>query len=370
MASWLEAEGTSEGTDLTSSSIQGLTKQLNRRKRKRSKTGQVEVDGADELEAASDQAAAAAAPAAGAAAAAAPAAAAAAAPAAAAAAAAGSDDDEDDEDDEIAWEAGDEADADPGWEDTVLPASPAPKRRRQQAGDDVVDLSIDDDEDNEGAGATAANGRALAPGAVFHSREIKVQPPGKCRFVGHAGRCTSSDEFQRFLSMIKSDPAYQDADSHTCAFRYHKLDSQGARQRSKGKARLIENSKDGDEKGAGTKLLDVLKQADAVGVVVIVSRWFGGTNLGKARFSYMVKAGCSVLAKVGYTNEAIGDGASEQHARTVSEAHLAQGMLSGFLGHAILHHAEAMVPARQDGVLNTVRQIPSYRRTVRSFFEC
>ena len=131
-----------------------------------------------------------------------------------------------------------------------------------------------------------------------------------------------------------------------------------------------EHSKDGDEKGAGTKLLDVLKQADAVGVVVIVSRWFGGTNLGKARFSYMVKAGCSVLAKVGYTNEAIGDGASEQHARTVSEAHLAQGMLSGFLGHAILHHAEAMVPARQDGVLNTVRQIPSYRRTVRSFFEC
>ena len=43
--------------------------------------------------------------------------------------------------------------------------------------------------------------------------------------------------------------------------------------------RLLDNKDDG-EAGAGAKLLGVLKDLDVVGVAVIVSRWYGGKNLG------------------------------------------------------------------------------------------
>ena len=142
--SWTFAEGSSEGVDLTASSLSQLTKQLNRRKRKRKDGlpgGAVAVQGAEDLtgpDAAEDaeDAAAEEQPAA----------------AAGSAAAGGGEGSEDSEDeDDVDWEAGlDGAGESENWEQTVLPAAPAPakkQRRREQgppgAGDDVVDLCDD-----------------------------------------------------------------------------------------------------------------------------------------------------------------------------------------------------------------------------------
>ena len=324
MASWLGADGSSEDTDLTASSLQGLTKQLNRRKRKRSQSGSVEVDGAVDLVSAAGESA--------------------------------EDDGDDDDDDagsEINWEAGGDAGAGAAWEDTVLPVSPARKPRRQHGNEDsdFVDL-VDDDEDDEPASSCFA----LPPGEIVHSREYRAQPPGKCIFVAHAGRCTSSDEFQRFRAKIRTHPSYENADHHICAFRYYKLDLQGTRKKSRGKDVLIESSKDDGEPGAGAKLLGILKDLNAIGVAVIVSRWYGGKNLGKDRFKCIISAACSVLAQAGFTpsSSASTGGSLNRQSNHVSEVKLAQGMLGALLSHAILRHAEAMVPSRQDGILDAV----------------
>ena len=121
---------------------------------------------------------------------------------------------------------------------------------------------------------------------------------------------------------------------------------------------LIESSKDDGEPGAGAKLLGVLKELDAIGVVVIVSRWYGGKNLGKDRFKYMTSAALSVLAKAGFSpsSTASADGAAGRQTSSVSEVKVAQGMLGALLSHAILRHAEAMVPSLQDGILDAVRR--------------
>ena len=338
MASWLGADGSSEGSDLTASSLQGLTKQLNRRKRKRSQSGPVEVDGAVDLalsaaaaESAEDE---------------------------------GDDDDDDDDDDagvEINWEAGGDAGAAGAWEDTVLPVSPAQKPRRQHGNKDNVVNLADDDEDDEPSSSCLA----LPPGEILHSREYRAQPPGKCTFIAHVGRCTTSDEFQRFRAKIRTHPSYQNADHHICAFRYHKLDLQGTRKKSRGKDVLIESSKDDGEPGAGAKLLGVLKDLDAVGVAVIVSRWYGGKNLGKDRFKCITSAACSVLAQAGFTpsSSASTGGSLGRQTNTVSEVKLAQGMLGALLSHAILRHAEAMVPSLQDGILDAVRGLATCSST-------
>jgi hypothetical protein len=208
----------------------------------------------------------------------------------------------------------------------------------------------DEEDDDEAAGS----GFELPPGEVFHSREYRAQPPGKCTFVAHAGRCTSSDEFQRLRAKIKTHPSYQHADHYICAFRYHKLDLQGARKKSHGKSMLIESSKDDSEAGAGAKLLGVLKDLNIVGVAVIVSRWYGGKNLGKDRFKFIISAAYSALAKAGVTPSSAG-GSLGRQTKSVSTVKLAQGMLGALLSHAILRHAEAMVPSLQDGILDAVR---------------
>lgn len=117
---------------------------------------------------------------------------------------------------------------------------------------------------------------------------------------------------------------------------------------------LIESFKDDGEAGAGAKLLGVLKDLDVVGVAVIVSRWYGGKNLGKDRFKYITSAAYSALAKAGVTPSSAG-GSLDSQAQSVSEVKLAQGMLGALLSHAILRHAEAMVPSLQDGILDAVR---------------
>lgn len=47
---------------------------------------------------------------------------------------------------------------------------------------------------------------------------------------------------------------------------------------------VIEDFDDDGESAAGGKLMQMLRSMRVVNVVVVVSRWYGGINLGPARF--------------------------------------------------------------------------------------
>lgn len=89
------------------------------------------------------------------------------------------------------------------------------------------------------------------------------------RFLGQALRADSEDRSSAHLDRIRRH--YHDATHHCWA---HRLGVPEA---------LIERADDdGEPSGtAGVPILGVLQGASLVGVVVVVTRWFGGTKLGK-----------------------------------------------------------------------------------------
>jgi len=62
---------------------------------------------------------------------------------------------------------------------------------------------------------------------------------------------------------------------------------------------FVQDSDDDGESAAGGRLLHLLQMVDARNVVVVVSRWFGGTLLGPARFGLINKAARELLESQG-----------------------------------------------------------------------
>ncbi|QLQ80622.1 hypothetical protein HG537_0D06230 [Torulaspora globosa] len=61
-----------------------------------------------------------------------------------------------------------------------------------------------------------------------------------------------------------------------------------------------QGSSDGGESGAGQRLLTLLEQANVVNVLVVVTRWYGGTPLGPARFRHISSTAVESLKKGGF----------------------------------------------------------------------
>ena len=68
--------------------------------------------------------------------------------------------------------------------------------------------------------------------------------------------------------------------------------------------RLVEDSDDDGERGGGACLLRSLQASGATGVVVVVSRWFGGVQIGADRFKHVSAVARAALAENGFGNGA------------------------------------------------------------------
>jgi putative IMPACT (imprinted ancient) family translation regulator len=60
---------------------------------------------------------------------------------------------------------------------------------------------------------------------------------------------------------------------------------------------IHEEREDDGEGGAGDKILYVLKNKKAENIMVVVSRWFGGINLGQARFKHITNCTIDILTQ-------------------------------------------------------------------------
>ena len=68
--------------------------------------------------------------------------------------------------------------------------------------------------------------------------------------------------------------------------------------RIQGQGRMIENSCDDGEFGAGNRVLNVLRDQKAKNVMVIVTRWYGGVHMGPQRFNCIINATSKALSLV------------------------------------------------------------------------
>lgn len=65
--------------------------------------------------------------------------------------------------------------------------------------------------------------------------------------------------------------------------------------RVKSAAGVAEGFDDNGERGAGRRLLEVMAQKNAHNTLVIVTRWYGGTPLGSARFRHIAQCAYECL---------------------------------------------------------------------------
>ncbi len=108
-------------------------------------------------------------------------------------------------------------------------------------------------------------------------------------FAAHLFPVRDEPEVERALAGLVRDKAYRFASHNALAYRF--VDERGA---------LIEHKSDGysgrgREAGAGRVILEVLRARDARGVLVVVTRWFGGIPLGGDRFRHFAAAAARAL---------------------------------------------------------------------------
>lgn len=117
--------------------------------------------------------------------------------------------------------------------------------------------------------------------AVTLQHEIRHSPPQTHQgssFQGHSLKITSQDDIIPALHAIYSDSRVARATHNIYAYRLKSSD------------RYIEHYEDDGEWGAGAKLLDMLRDNNIENSLVCVTRWYGGTHLGKARFNHIINA--------------------------------------------------------------------------------
>ncbi|CAG8900253.1 unnamed protein product [Penicillium egyptiacum] len=121
----------------------------------------------------------------------------------------------------------------------------------------------------------------------------------KSVFVGRVARVTCLAQAQAFLDHLT-------ATDRKVAAATHNISAWRIRQRkgADGEGETVVQDYDDDgETAAGGRLLHVMQLMDVWNVVVVVTRWYGGIQLGPARFRLINDVGRDALVKGGFTKE-------------------------------------------------------------------
>ncbi|GMT05670.1 hypothetical protein PENTCL1PPCAC_27844, partial [Pristionchus entomophagus] len=98
----------------------------------------------------------------------------------------------------------------------------------------------------------------------------------KSTFQAHIARANSREEVQRVLSELKSNNKIARATHNIYAYR--------VRTEKDGQTFQMDDCDDDGEHGASSKMMQILRSMKANGLIVIVTRWYGGVHLGPDRF--------------------------------------------------------------------------------------
>ncbi len=115
-------------------------------------------------------------------------------------------------------------------------------------------------------------------------------------FLAHATTLSSVDQLPAFLDYITSQPQLKRATHCMYAYRTFKQNPEERQSYPNGqktpaasampptKATVLTGQKDGGESGSGDRLARLLQDTRSDNVVLVVSRWYGGIQLGNDRW--------------------------------------------------------------------------------------
>jgi hypothetical protein len=132
----------------------------------------------------------------------------------------------------------------------------------------------------------AAEPPPAAPEGLQHGEPFVEK---KSTFQAHAAPVASAAEVRAVADFLLLDNKVRRASHNMMAYRV-----------ASGSGGVAEDFDDDGENAAGGRLLHLLQAMDARGVVVVVSRWYGGVKLGPARFTHINNAARLLLEEMGY----------------------------------------------------------------------
>jgi hypothetical protein len=111
-------------------------------------------------------------------------------------------------------------------------------------------------------------------------------------FQAHVIKITSYSQVNKYLKQLKTNNKIEKATHNILAYRLLSSSSSSSGKdnhinNSTDKKGLTEGFDDDGEDGAGLRLLGMLGKMKILNVMVVVSRWFGGTLLGNDRFKHI-----------------------------------------------------------------------------------
>ncbi|CCE86749.1 Piso0_005259 [Millerozyma farinosa CBS 7064] len=105
-------------------------------------------------------------------------------------------------------------------------------------------------------------------------------------FVGFARQVHSVEDAENYLEILKTDRKISKANHNMLSWRIKRDDGV-----------QYQDCDDDGETAAGGRILHLLTMMDAWNVIVVVSRWFGGTHIGPDRFKHINSAARDAVIK-------------------------------------------------------------------------
>ena len=133
----------------------------------------------------------------------------------------------------------------------------------------------------------------------------------KSVFQGHCAAIQRVEHVDAFLCKLKENKKIENAFHNMWAYRIDKGDPNA---RTAGKsASIVQDCDDDGENAAGGRLLSLLQILNVVNVMVVVTRWYGGVQLGPARFKHINNAARDALVKGGFVHDGSGQNEGTQN---------------------------------------------------------
>ncbi|KAF9073474.1 ribosomal protein S5 domain 2-type protein, partial [Rhodocollybia butyracea] len=120
----------------------------------------------------------------------------------------------------------------------------------------------------------------------------------KSIFVAHASMLPKDTMFPLFLDVLTASPKLKKATHCMYAYRTSQCSTT-----SISKSKFITGQHDGGESGSGNHLARLLDVTGCENTVVVVSRWYGGVQLGGDRWRRITEVAKEALGKGGFLNQ-------------------------------------------------------------------
>lgn len=192
------------------------------------------------------------------------------------------------------------------------------KEEANQAAEAAEDHGEDDDGDTATAAAATNTIEDMATLSLRDNFGLDAPPAWimsdvvnekKSIFVGRAAAVTSLDQAQAFLDhLLATEKKVAAATHNISAWRIREKRTTSSNGNGESDDMMIvQDSDDDGETAAGGRLLHLMQLMDVWDVVVVVTRWYGGVQLGPDRFRIINAVGRDALIKGGFSHKGTTD---------------------------------------------------------------